>query len=338
MSFRVRALVTSSCVSLTLLLTAGCGVGTISSGSGPVTAMTQISGKVHGGQQAVSGASVQLYAANLTVFQGASTPLMSAPVTTDADGNFSITGLYSCPTGDAEVYVVGTGGNPGLSPGTNNTGIAMMSVLGRCSDVLAAGANMFVYVSEITTVVAVNALAPFMADYAHVGSSASTVNGVAGTMQSASSEVNFGTGNFQATNYVELPIATYNTIADILAACINSAGGSGPCSTLFSTTGATDTIGAALQISKNPGDNTQTLYNLITPSSPFQPYLTTVPTDFTATVGFTVPSFIQGERSIPTVAYGSTSAVTTTIRVRTRAPTLRVTSRCMTTTSTRCLR
>jgi hypothetical protein len=294
MSFPVRALITSSCVSVTLLLVSGCGIGTIISNSGPVTAMTHITGGVHGGQQPVSGSSIQLYAANLTTFQGPSTAMLSTAVTSDANGDFDITGLYTCPSGDAMVYLVATGGNPGLTSGTNNTGIAMMSLLGRCSDVLAAGESMSVWVDEITTVVAVNAMAPFMTDYAHIGSAPSTVNGVAGALETASSEINFSTGNFGvADSYIDLPIDTFNTISDILAACINTAGGAGPCSTLFSTTGASDTIGAALQITKNPGDNTQTLYNLITSNAPFQPYFTTVPTDFTATTGFTLPAFVQ---------------------------------------------
>ena len=55
-----------------------------------------------------------------------------------------------------------------------------------------------------------------------------------------------------------------------------------------------DTIGAALQIAKNPGQNTATLYGLITSNAPFQPYFTTVPSDLTATVGYTLPANVQG--------------------------------------------
>ena len=68
MAFSLRPLATSFCVSISLVLAAGCGVGNVSNGSGAVTSMAQIQGRVHGGQQAISGASVQLYAANLTTF------------------------------------------------------------------------------------------------------------------------------------------------------------------------------------------------------------------------------------------------------------------------------
>ena len=93
----------------------------------------QLRGALHGGQQPISGASVQLYAVGRTGYGSSATPLLSSPVMTDATGAFSITGDYTCPTSTSQLYIVATGGNPGLAPGTNNPAIAMMSALGPCT-------------------------------------------------------------------------------------------------------------------------------------------------------------------------------------------------------------
>jgi hypothetical protein len=55
-------------------------------------------GNVHGGQQAVSGSTVQLYAVGTTGDGSPATPLLTQSVTTDASGDFNITNDYSCPS------------------------------------------------------------------------------------------------------------------------------------------------------------------------------------------------------------------------------------------------
>ena len=92
-----------------------------------------------------------------------------------------------------------------------------------------------------------------------------------------------------------VPQAEIDTLANILAACINSTGsGSTQCGTLFSNaenggTQPTDTATAALNIAHNPGANISNLIGLQTPSSPFQPMLSATPTpnDFTIAVTYT---------------------------------------------------
>lgn len=292
---RVRAIFFSLCVSTALVLATGCALSTVSSSVGNSASQPVISGRVHGGQQAITGSTILLYAANTTANQGASTALLTAPVTTDSKGNFTITGLYPCPFPNSLLYIVASGGNPGGGTG-NNSGIALMSILGTCSNFLANPANTFIFIDELTTVVSVQALAPFMTDYAHVGSAPTSISGVGGAFATAQSEFNFSTGQLSSTgaSSVTLPSLNIDTLADILAACVNSAAGSAPCTTLYSNTGgATDTIGAALAMVKSPGQNTATLYGLITPNAPYQPYYTTAPTDFTSTVGFSVPSYIH---------------------------------------------
>ena len=62
----------------------------------PVTAL-QLSGSVHGGQQPVSGATIQLYAVGITGDGSAPTPLLTPSIQTNAAGGFILTGLYTCP-------------------------------------------------------------------------------------------------------------------------------------------------------------------------------------------------------------------------------------------------
>ena len=100
--------------------------------NGPV-AGGQLRGSVHGGQQPVTGASIQLYAAGTTGYGTSATALLTSPVVTDSSGSFSITGDYTCPSSTSQLYLVATGGNPGLAAGTNNAALALMAALGPCS-------------------------------------------------------------------------------------------------------------------------------------------------------------------------------------------------------------
>jgi len=95
------------------LFTFGCGAGAPS--NAPIAAPL-LQGHIHGGQQPVSGASIQLYAAGTSGYGTGATSLLSAPITTDANGNFTITSASPCPTSISQLYIVATGGNPGLDP------------------------------------------------------------------------------------------------------------------------------------------------------------------------------------------------------------------------------
>ena len=139
-------------VSLGCLLTAlagltGCGQGTLT--NGPNENAVQVKGQAFGGQQPISGATVQVYAAGSTGYGSAASPLLSPALTTDANGNFAYSGSFTCPTPTTPVYLTVTQGNPGLTTGTNNTGIALMAALGPCS--LLSG-PLKVLVNELTTV------------------------------------------------------------------------------------------------------------------------------------------------------------------------------------------
>ena len=295
MSLPVRALCLTLCASVVSIVATGCGISTSPTNLVTPFATSVIKGRLHGGQQPVSGSTIQLYAANTTTNQGAATALLAQPAISLSDGSFSITGQYTCPAANPLVYIVATGGNPGLGGSVTNSGIAMMAMLGSCNTLAANAATTFIFIDELTTVVSVEALSPFMSDYRHVGSAPSSLSGVGGAFATATSEVDFTTGQFIGGGVnLSLPEVTINTLANIIAACINSASGSAPCTSLYSNTGGTsDTIAAALQMAKTPAVNAATLYGLIAASAPFQPYFSNVPTDFTTTVGFTVPAFIQ---------------------------------------------
>ena len=255
-------------------------------------------GLVHGGQQPVTGATIQLYAVGTTGDGSAATPLLSPAPLSDANGTFNISGTYTCPSASSLVYIVASGGNPGLAPGTNNTALSMMAALGPCGNL---SASTFIFINELTTVAAVYSLAPYTTSPTAIGSSAGDAAALASAFTLASYFANTTTGTTPGTGVPTgtiVPVAQINTIADILSTCINSTGGvSGDntlCGTLFSLTTppgitpATDTITTLLHLADNPSLNTAALYNLVPPTAPYQPVQSQTPPDLS--VRLTVPS------------------------------------------------
>jgi len=208
---------------LAVLPIAGCTMGPIALSGAPAntgTGSLAIKGGVHGGNQPITGATIQLYAAGTPAMpsSGSSTGgygsgatalipvgslaasatsayypggVSSCPINsdgtnpnncttlpqTDSSGSFAITGDYTCTQGQ-EVYLVATGGNPGLVGGTNNTAIALMAALGTCpASGSLASAVPFVSVNEVTTVAAVWALQQFIGAPTGVAASAYTSQG-----------------------------------------------------------------------------------------------------------------------------------------------------------------
>ncbi|HVN92090.1 MAG TPA: NHL repeat-containing protein [Terracidiphilus sp.] len=259
---------------------------------------TAFSGKVHGGQQAVTGASVYLYAAGTSGYAGpgiaptasnASVSLLKSAantsqdgsgnyyVTTDSGGNFSITGDYTCPA-NAQVYLYSIGGNPGMGAG-NNSAAGFLAALGPCSSLTS---STFVFVDEVSTITTAFALAGFTTDATHISSSngAQALMGIKNAFATVANLENLSTGFALSTTPAgngTFDISGVNVMADILAACVNSTGPtSTQCSTLFTntmngSTAPTDTAMAAINIAHNPSANVSTLFTLKTANSPFQP-------------------------------------------------------------------
>ena len=272
-------------ISCCLLALTGCGYSP--KFSTPATGNSQYSGSVHGGQQPIVGAAIQLYTVGTTADGSAATPLLTSTVTSDATGSFTITGLYSC-TSATQVYIVATGGNPGLSAANPN--IALMAALGPCSSLTP---STFININELTTVAAVSALAPYMTSISAIGSSPSDAASLASAFTLANELVDTATGTSPGANLPSgftVPTAELNTLADILSACINSTGGTAGdgslCGQLFSLTTVTpnpapaNTIAAMLNIANNPTLNVSALYALTPPTPPFQPTLTAAPASF----------------------------------------------------------
>ena len=246
---------------------------------------------VHGGQAPVSGSVIQLYAVGTTGDGSAATPLLTQPVSSAADGTFAITGDYTCPTPSTLVYLTATGGNPGLSPGTNNAAIALLAALGPCGNL---SSSTVVSVNELTTVAAVSALAPFMSATGSVGSGSADATALTNAFTLASQYVNTTTGTAPGSNVpagLTVPVAQLNTLANILSSCVNSAGGvagdGSTCGTLFAATtpnGGTapaNVMVAGLNITNNPTANVANLYALAQSTAPFQPMLPMPPSDWT---------------------------------------------------------
>ena len=155
--FRLQQHLVPALLLLSLSLLAGCGFSAQPGASPPGVALQ---GRVHGGQQAVSGATIALYAAGATGNgTGAVNLLGTRSVTTDQYGGFNITGDYTCPTATTQVYLVARGGNPGLAANTSNPALVLMAPLGDCGNLTQ---STFIAVNEVTTVASAWTLAQFL--------------------------------------------------------------------------------------------------------------------------------------------------------------------------------
>jgi streptogramin lyase len=186
-----------------------------------------------------------------------------------------------------------------MAPGTNNPALAMMSILGTCpADSNLAASVPYIFLNEVTTVAAVYALSGFMADASHVSSAASPASqrGLANAFAAVHNLVDVSSGAARQQNDIDngvMPQAQLNTLADILVPCINSAGNTSACSTLFSNSKSldgsqtpSDTITATLNIAHNPGANVVALFTLVGASPPFQPTITSPPNDWSLALTF----------------------------------------------------
>ena len=296
---RTHSLFLAAIASLASFAFVGCALNpaTSSTGSSPLQ-ISALHGVVHGGQQAVTGSTIQLYAAGSTGY-GSPFPYSTGTsllgnnvVTTGAGGSFSLAGTVTCPTPSTPVYIVATGGNPGLTAGTNNTALAMMAALGPCGGL---NSSTNIVINELTTIGSVWALSPFMTGIANIGTSSTNAQGLVNAFAAVNKLVNTSDGTLPGAALpagATLPSAKINTLANIIASCINSASGSSSaCAQLFTDTTVagvtpTDTITAAMVIAQNPNLNTADLTTLSTPSAPFQPTVAN-PSDYSLTLTYT---------------------------------------------------
>ena len=294
-----------------VMLTGCAGLSRVSAPDSP-SPVAGMHGRVHGGQQPVTIATIQLYAVGTTGDGSAPTALLKIPVATDLSGSFNITDLYTCPSSTTLVYIVSTGGNPGLALGTNNTAIVLMAALGQCGS-LTASTN--IVIDEVTTVAAAAALAHFTTPPYAIGSSSSDAGALAAAFANATSlaDVSTGTSPGVGQNASNVPVTTINTLANILATCVNSASStSSTCAALFSLTGSpSDVLSAAVILEQSPSSyNTNAIYALSDSTGPFQPQLTAPPASFAIGSSISTSSI---SASPGNVTIGSTVVLTSLI-------------------------
>jgi hypothetical protein len=310
-----------SLLSVSIAVTGCAGFSNTAATDTSVAGSGAISGAVHGGQYPVSGATVTLWAAGNAGYGSASTAL--ATTTSGTDGSFTFgppsAKLYTCPnsassTESQQIYITASGGQATAS--YTNSSIGMMVGLGDC--VTAQSANQNLVINEVTTAASVFALQQFISinssGLVSIGAPTTNITGMRNAFATINNLVNTasgtayttlnlsGTVSGYATNptVVATPEATkINTIADILAACINSTSGtSSNCTTLLgdvnsvSSKPALDTLQATYYMASNPTStvggtsNIPTLYKLITGVPPFANYLGAAPNDWTIGVTY----------------------------------------------------
>ncbi|WP_089406973.1 hypothetical protein [Granulicella rosea] len=297
-------------------LLSGCATGPLAA---PSVASTEgMSGLVHGGQQPVTGATIQLYATTSGGYGGA--PTLLGTTTTSSTGAFTFPNgtAATCPSGQ-QAYLLASGGNPGIVGTVNNTAILMAAALGPCTSL---SSSTVISVDEVTTVAAAYALAGFApaggagliastgaAMTAGFGTSPTNVQGLTDAFANANNIVSFNTGQAYAATPAAgstgiVPQATINSLADILQDCVNtSSAGSTACTSLFtaakppSASGLSTPVNilqAALDIAQYPGANPAGLFSLISANAAFGPTLSAAPNDWTLGVTYTSSQLISG--------------------------------------------
>lgn len=269
---------------------------------------TGFSGSVFGGQNPVAGSSVQLYAAGVTGDGSTATALIGATVTTSdgtgqinsnanagnknnslPTGSFTLTGDFTCPTASSEVYLVGMGGNPGLGTGVNSD-LALMTALGQCGNL---SSSTFIVLNELTTVSSLAALYEFATTYDAIGSGSNDASQLLAQFNEVPEYTNTANGTVPGpalpAGYSASSTAI-QTLGDIVAACINSAGGTAGdtsvCGQLFHLTtiqgnpAPTNTVDSVINILNQPTVNVSQIFALLPANSPFQPTLSSAPANW----------------------------------------------------------
>jgi hypothetical protein len=160
--------------------------------------------------------------------------------------------------------------------------------------------------NEVSTVAAAYAVAGYATDAVHISSSGTSLakTGIANAFANATNLADLPSSAALATTpggNGTVPQAEIDTLADILASCVNTANtnsgaASSTCAALFAlatsdgtTTGKqpSDTATAAINIAHHPALNVSALYAMNGgTTSPFQPILSATPNDWTVRLAF----------------------------------------------------
>jgi hypothetical protein len=299
------------CLALVVLLS-GCTMQSAPAVAGSA-ASSALVGKVFGGQQPVKGSTVKVWAAGTGGYGSAATLL--ATTTTNSLGSFQFAAnAYSCPSTTTPIYVTSQGGNAG---GGNNAKIMLVASLGGCSAAQATTVN----INEVTTVATAYALSSFFGPSFGAGvvdTFGSPADQVSALATANSSTVPLlvnlaqGTANV-STSTITLESAKLNTLADIVATCVNSVSTATTCTTLFndvagfSGTQPADTLQAAVAIASEPYYRVGLLFQVVAGTAVPFPGLAAAPNDWTLGVSYTAPNLgltVQGG-----TGYGTSSNI-----------------------------
>lgn len=245
------------------LLASGCSnLVSTAPGSGAVSSAANLAGRVHGGNQPVAGATVNLYFAGQTGITKAATLAATTKTADDGAGSFSFikapidglpntgaTSTFSCPSGAGTpyVYLVARGGNTLNThvPTVSNTASVFIAPVGLCTSITG---STFTYMSEAVTAATVAAVHQYMNganDDISSDSILASYDALANSFNTVSNMVSLSTGQTIASKALtgaatgvtvtaSAEQAKLNHIANILSACINNATSAAPaCTTLF---------------------------------------------------------------------------------------------------------
>ena len=286
-----------------VLLSAGCANMATTASPDITGAQSSLTGRVHGGNQPVSGATVYLYGVGQTGVGSSAVLYATTTTANNGTGSFSFnqqpgqnssgspispsTPNYQCPSGiQPLLYIYTKGGNTTGSGSSTNSAAAFLAPVGYCNVV---NNSTFVDVSEVSTVATVAAVAQFInpsndqigndgigVAYAAMGNAFATIPNLvnAATGLASTTTTIAGTGTAAGVNMTATaPTAQLNTIANIISACVNQATSTSAnnCNTLF--TDAVPPASAALTSQPNATFNTATdtvqaaLYMFLNPTN-----------------------------------------------------------------------
>jgi hypothetical protein len=270
-------------------LVSGCGMGTLNTSVGPQTVATAISGRVHGGHQPISGATVQLWETGTSGYGSGAAQLVGSTTTAITTGHFSfpVSNVPANCTGGPFAYITASGGDPtGQTLSNQNHAILLAVVLGNCTSV---GASTVVDIDEVTTAATAYALGNFatvsgaagsLASLS-IGTSSTNAQGLADAVATTALLASSTTGQANAsTATMLLPTAALNTVANVAATCVDATEYNvSPCTNVLSLAtppGGTqpgNVFQGLMNIAKYPGNNVTSLLNVGSAFPPFVPAL-----------------------------------------------------------------
>jgi sugar lactone lactonase YvrE len=181
-------------------LVTGCSANQFLSGTDTTPVVgAAFKGVVHGGQNPINSATIQLWTVG-TGSYGATATKLGPALTTGPAGGFTngsfayAPNSYTCPSGSALTYITSTSGDPGLGTGVNPN-IVLAAATGACSTLASATIN----IDEVTTAATAYALGQYFTTT--FGGSSTDSFGAPSTTQAQAGIANaFATVNNLVTN------------------------------------------------------------------------------------------------------------------------------------------